>query len=250
MSADPSRSLAAGPDARLERLLRLQEVDVAIDRLRARLALLEAQGEVREARTRAADAEGRFGRLGLSVEEVARDQRRLESDLDSIERKIQAERARLYDGTVANPKELQSIEREVENLRGRASRMEDQLIEVMERREQLEAERGSVQAELAEARARLGQIEGVSAAELVEVERGLAQRGSERAGIAESVDEELLGTYEELRRQKKGVGVAALTEGVCQGCHQQLSPVYLAELKRTDPLRRRCEHCRRILVLA
>ena len=53
--------------------------------------------------------------------------------------------------------------------------------------------------------------------------------------------------YEDLRRQKKGIGAAALVDGVCQGCHEQLSAVQLDKLKRIDGVRR-CEHCRRILV--
>jgi predicted nucleic acid-binding Zn-ribbon protein len=62
-----------------------------------------------------------------------------------------------------------------------------------------------------------------------------------------SFDADLLELYEDLRRQKKGVGAAALVDGVCQGCHQQLSAVELDRLRRADGIRR-CEHCRRILV--
>jgi predicted nucleic acid-binding Zn-ribbon protein len=53
--------------------------------------------------------------------------------------------------------------------------------------------------------------------------------------------------YEDLRRTKKGVGAAAMVDGVCQGCHEQLSSVELDKLKRSTGVKR-CEHCRRILV--
>ena len=62
-------------------------------------------------------------------------------------------------------------------------------------------------------------------------------------------DPELLDLYEELRRSKRGVGVAMLTDAVCQGCHQKLSAMYLDRLKRAEGIRR-CEYCRRILVFA
>ena len=58
---------------------------------------------------------------------------------------------------------------------------------------------------------------------------------------------ELLGLYEDLRRQKRGVGAAALTDSVCQACHQQLSHVYLDRLRHSEGVRR-CEYCRRILI--
>ncbi len=34
--------------------------------------------------------------------------------------------------------------------------------------------------------------------------------------------------------QKKGIGAAALVDGVCQACHEQLSAVELDKLKRGD----------------
>jgi len=66
-----------------------------------------------------------------------------------------------------------------------------------------------------------------------------------RRGSAERVD--LLALYEDLRRSKKGVGVAELRAGICQGCHQKLSAMELDRLKRTEGVKR-CEYCRRILI--
>src|SRR5439155_4808540 len=112
VSVDPASNPfpGSGPD---ERLIQLQELDLSIDRLNARREMLEGQEDIRAASQRAAEAETRLGELKLDVDRVAREQLRLESDIDSMERKIEAERKRLYDGSVANAKELQSIEAEI-----------------------------------------------------------------------------------------------------------------------------------------
>ena len=68
-----------------------------------------------------------------------------------------------------------------------------------------------------------------------------------RADLIPKFDPDLLERYDDLRRLKKGVGAAALVDGVCQGCHEQLSAVEVDRLKRADGIRR-CDHCRRILV--
>ena len=75
----------------------------------------------------------------------------------------------------------------------------------------------------------------------------LTQAILEREQLLPGFDEELLELYEDLRRQKRGVGAAALIAGVCQGCHQKLSAMELARLKREAGVKR-CEYCRRILV--
>jgi predicted nucleic acid-binding Zn-ribbon protein len=231
----------------LGRLLELQEIDLSIGRLEARRAELEGGDELRAVRAGVTEAEARVGELRLALDSVANEQRRLENDTDSIQRKIDAERARLYDGSVANAKELQSIEAEVESLRARKSRLEDELLDQMVRREEMEERLKPLEAEASEARSRLAQIEEGSAREVVEVERALAERNAERQTLLPAFGEDLLEVYEDLRRQKKGVAVAALVDGVCQACHQKLSPMYLDRLKREKGIRR-CEYCRRILI--
>ena len=250
MDAEPQHTPTAPPDGRVRwssRLLELQEIDLSIDRLAARLRGLEAQEDVRQARERRNAVETRVGELRLSLDEARRQQRRLEGDISSFDQKIAAERKRLYDGSVANPKELQSIEAEVANLQGRKGRLEDELIDAMERVEELEAHVPPVEAELAEALARVAEIEETTGRDLVETEQALAQRRQERDAVVPEVDPEVLQLYEDLRRQKKGVAAVELADGICAGCHQKLSAVYLDRLKRSDDVRR-CEYCRRILV--
>jgi uncharacterized protein len=231
----------------LDRLLELQDLDLSIARLEARRAELEGGDELRAARGTVTETEARVGELRLALDSVASEQHRLENDTDSIQRKIDAERARLYDGSVVNAKELQSIEAEVESLRGRKSRLEDELLDQMVRREDMEERLNPLEAEASDTRTRLAQIEEGSAREIVEVEQGLAARNAERVTLLPEFGEDVLEVYEDLRRQKKGIAVAALVDGVCQACHQKLSPMYLDRLRREQGIRR-CEYCRRILI--
>ena len=244
----PEQEPGRPEERKLDPLLQVQELDLSIDRLNARLGTLATQDELRAARTAQAEVEANLGEVQLSVNEVAGEQRRLEGDVDSMQRKIDAEQRRLYDGSVANIKELQSIEAEVASLKGRKSRTEDRMLELMERREELEEQLRPLEGEVKLARERVAEIEEGSAKELVEIERALGERAAERAALVPQLDPELLRLYEEIRVQKRGIGAAALVDGVCQGCHQKLSPVYLDRLKRTADIRR-CEYCRRILVL-
>jgi hypothetical protein len=231
----------------LDRLLELQEVDLAIDRLLARRQVLESGEEVGRARQHLATTEAALAEQGLALDDVGRDQRRLEGDVDAFGQRISAEERRLFDGSVANPKELESIQAEVAGMRGRLARIEDQLLETMERREELEGRLKAFEAEAAEAQAALERSLGDSAGELATIQAGLDARTAERDAIRPAIDEDLLELYDDLRRQKKGVGAAALVDGVCQGCHQKLSAVELDRLKRADGIRR-CDYCRRILV--
>lgn len=233
----------------MDRLLELQELDSTIDRLEHRLEQLEAGEDLVAARTASEEAESRLGELRLALDALAVEQRRFENEIDSMEQKAAADEKRLYDGSIANTRELEALQHEIANIKERKTRAEDELLERMERREDLEARAEVAQAELAVARARLDEVGGESVRELERVEASLAETRAAREALAPELDEELLELYEDLRRQKKGVGAAAIVDGVCEACHEQLSPLELDRLKHTEGVKR-CEYCRRIVVFA
>ena len=231
----------------ISHLLHLQELDTALDRLNARRRALEGGAEAEAARDRLRQSETLVGELRMAIDEASQTVRRLEGDADGFQQKVAAEERRLFDGSVANPKELESIQAEVTNLRNRKSRVEDELLDAMERREELEGSLVVAEQSAEEHRKALSALVGSSEEELQQIAADVTRLSTEREALVPEFDEELLELYDDLRRQKRGIGAAALVDGVCQGCHQQLSPVALDRLRRTDGLRR-CEHCRRILI--
>jgi predicted nucleic acid-binding Zn-ribbon protein len=232
----------------MERLLDLQERDSALERLRARKDEIESGEELRRLRGALEDAERTLGELRLAHDAVSSEQRRLENEIDSVARKSEAEAKRLYDGTIVNVKELDALQAEIRNLKERRGRLEDDVLERMERREELDRRVSQAEAGVAAARETLERNASETTAELDQISRSSAELQEQRTSIAAGVEEELLELYEDLRDQKKGIGAAALVDGVCQGCHQKLSAMELDRLKKVDGMKR-CEYCRRILIL-
>ena len=229
-------------------LLALQETDTAIDRLRARARALDEGTELAAVRAQADAAERRLGELRLRLDELDRDQTRFEREIDSMTQKERAEQTRMYDGSIVNAKELEALQHEIESLRRRRSDREDEVLALLEIREQVESESTAAERASTESREEADRAASRAAEEKAAVAAELERRAAERATIAGEIDPDVLELYDDLRRQKKGVGAAALVDGVCQACHEQLSAVELDRLKRADGIRR-CEHCRRILVM-
>jgi predicted nucleic acid-binding Zn-ribbon protein len=230
------------------RLLDLQSLDTAIDRLNARRAALEGEGELGAARAEAERAEQEFGELRLQLDTFDRDGSKLEHEIDSLTQKAADEESRLFGGAVANAKELESIRREVDNLRKRKAEREDELLVVLERREEVERRAKEAEVRAEDRRIAVDTVAGDASRELSQIAADLTAKQADRARLAAGFDPELLELYDDLRKQKKGVGVAALVDGVCQGCHEKLSAVELDRIKHTEDVPR-CEYCRRILVL-
>jgi predicted nucleic acid-binding Zn-ribbon protein len=230
------------------RLLALQAVDTSMDRLASRRTLLESGQALSAARVSADAADAVFGELRLRIDEMNRDASRFEHEIDTIGQKQVAEEKRLYDGSVVNVKEMEALQHEIENLKKRRSDREDELLALMEQREALEAQAVDAKVMGDAEREKVDQVGSSAREQLTTIEAELSRFEAERAQILPDIPAELLELYEELRPQKKGVAAAALTDGVCQGCHEQLSSVVLDKLKKTDGVPR-CEYCRRILIL-
>jgi uncharacterized protein len=229
------------------RLLALQDVDSTIDRLSARRRALEEGTTLAQARADADAAEHRHGDIRLQLDELARDQSRFELEIDSMTQKEKAEQARMYDGSIVNAKELEALQHEISSVQKRRSDREDELLVVMERREGLETEAAEAERISTAFRDRVEEVSVASGDELTSVVGELEEQARARDDIASQIDPDVVELYDDLRHQKKGIGAAALVDGVCQGCHEQLSSMQLDKLKRAEGIRR-CEHCRRILV--
>lgn len=233
-----------GPTAHL---LELQQLDTAIERLRARAAALTAGSELLGARSEADAAEARFGEHKLQLDALDRDSGKIEHEIDSLTQKAAAEEHRMSSGSVANARELDAIGHEIANLKRRVADREDELLAIMEQRETIESAAKEAEALAGTQRDRVEQVRAAADAELADVRATLGTQEAERTVAAARIDPETLELYEDLRRQKKGVGAAGLVDNVCQGCHEQLSAVELDKVRHADVPR--CEYCRRILVL-
>jgi uncharacterized protein len=233
----------------LKRLLDLQRVDTAIDRLRQRKADLPEQRILDELTVELEAVKAEHGAKKSELDAISLEQGRLEGDVSMIEDKIKHESERLYGGDISNPKELATIQAELDGLRRRKSHLEDQDLEVMERREGVEGELSALTEKLDALTLRAAEAESARDTAAVEIETDLSKNEAERAAIAPEIPEELRELYEDLRAKKEGVGVAQLVGGVCRGCGVSISPVALDEIKRAaDDEISRCENCRRLLV--
>ena len=164
--------------------------------------------------------------------------------------KARNEESRAASGKVTSPKELTAIQDEVASLRRRQSTLEDELLELMEQRETLEAELGGLATRRGGFVAEQAKVTEARDAALAEIERELDAERAARDRILPSVGEQLRGLYDQLRSRHGGVGAAALVGNTCQGCRVSISPVELAAVRRLPPEEiKRCENCRRILVV-
>ncbi|HVL49994.1 MAG TPA: C4-type zinc ribbon domain-containing protein [Actinomycetota bacterium] len=229
-------------------LLELQKIDSIIDRLTARLHNLPEQEELDSLEDRQRTLESRVGEREAALDEVAGRQRKLDTEIDNIGRKIAGEEARVNSGDISSPRELASVGAEIESLKRRRTRFEDEDLEVMEERENLEKELAGLRAELEALQAQVAQAIVRRDEAGGEVGQDLETARERKQGWVPRIEPGLLAFYDDLRKSKGGVGAAALKGSMCLGCHMQLPAQEVARVRAAEGLSR-CDECGRILVV-
>lgn len=236
-----------GPE-QLEALLRLQEGDTAIRRLEHQLDNLPEQQALDEVRRHAGEAKQARDELRVQLDMVSSRVRKLEGEIDLLTQRRDDDQSRMYSGQISNPRELQALRAEVDSTERRISDHEDELLEAMEEREELENRIGQLetrQLEFEEAVEERTSVRDRAASGIV---TRLEEARADRERAREELSDELLADYEQLRDNTSGIAVGRLERGMCTACHMELPRIDISELKDGPPLAR-CPECRRLLVV-
>ncbi|MFD6952924.1 hypothetical protein A6A08_25055 [Nocardiopsis sp. TSRI0078] len=231
------------------RLLDLQELDTELQRLDHRARTLPEVAEAARLKERVDQIDSELISAQTKASDVQRQQRKAESDVDQVRTRADRDTKRLESGQITNAKELQNLQSEIASLGRRQAELEEVVLEVMERAEELNAEVARLTSERERTVAEHTEVVARRDTAAAGIQWDRARVVENRARVAEDVPADLLALYDKLRAQYDGVAAAQLRYGRCGGCKLALSTVELNEIKATpaDEIVR-CEDCRRILV--
>ena len=228
----------------LERLYRVQGLDLELDRLRGEEG--QISDGLRAARAEQDGINNRLEDTEIELEKVDRQVRQLELDLGSSRDQVSRNRAE-QDRNATNAKLQSQFESVILQLSERVADYEEALAPLYEQQSSLKERSSSLRGELRALRPSLSSLEQ---ADETRVE-GLRAQGegarTERAALVGQIEPRLVKEYELIRKGKKGIGIVSYTAGRCQGCNVQL-PVNIQQRAASGKLPPvKCPSCGRIL---
>jgi uncharacterized protein len=227
----------------------VQDLDSRLDRLAHRRQALPELAEIAEQRKRREEAANQVVLAQTDVDDLGREQRKADADVEQVKTRRARDQQRLDRGQVGSPKELQTLQHEIETLERRISDLEDAELDVMERLETAQSELERLHSSITEYDESLRGLEERRDAAMAEIDTEVREAESERAQIVTGIPDDLLKLYERLRGSHGGVGAAALKQRRCQGCRLELNAADLRDMAAAaEDEVLRCEECQRILV--
>jgi predicted nucleic acid-binding Zn-ribbon protein len=238
----------ADPEVQL-RLLDLQALDTALDRLSARRRSLPEIEEIRSLSARLSGLAADRVAADTTGRDLSRASTKLEGEVDAVRSRAARDQSRLDSGAVSSPHQLENLQSEIASLARRQADLEDQLLELMESAETAQATVDRISGEQTELTAAREAAEQRRDAAISAIDAETELKTRERVALAGELPADLVALYEKIRASSGGIGAAGLVRRRCEGCHLEVGGAELREIAAT-PLERvlRHEDCRRILV--
>jgi predicted nucleic acid-binding Zn-ribbon protein len=222
-------------------LLELQKIDAVVFELRSSIAALpeklapakadlaKLESMLQVERDRLAETEG-WRREQEQM--ISQDQ----EDIQKAKGKLQASK---------NSKDFAAASREVDNKRRSMSEREEEVLKVIEALEKSRTEIAAHEKDVEALRATIEAEEAKVGVQIEDLTNKATEASSGRAEIAAKVEKSLLKKYDYIVKFR-GIAVAPVVDGTCQGCHMSVPPQLNNILARGDSIES-CPRCQRLL---
>jgi predicted nucleic acid-binding Zn-ribbon protein len=228
-------------------LLELAELDAELGRIEHRAKNLPEQQQVEAAQSAHREANDRLATVQIALEDLDGQVAKFESEIDAVRKREDRDRSLLAGGTV-DAKQLTELQHELETLERRQASLEDSLLEVMERREELQSQQAGELTQIDELQSRLTEAQRGCDEARSKIDQLRHQSASRRDELISELDNDLVALYER-QRSRGGAGAGLLQGRRCGACRIEIDKGELARISAAaedDVLR--CPECGAILL--
>ncbi len=228
---------------KLRNLYALQQVDSTLDELEELKGDLPA--EVRELERRMSELQDQLAKL----EKVMMDSfiQRDSADNEILAFKEKLEKYKVQQYQVRSNREYDALTREMDHATESVAKLEKDM-GTFENRATIA--KGDIETTKVQIQELAGILEEKRTA-LTEVSKATEAEERkyqhEREKLVVRINKEDLGTYERIRKARRGSAIVAVRRGSCGGCFNKVPPQKLLELRQNNKIYT-CEHCGRIIV--
>ena len=226
----------------IDKLINLQQVDAIIYKLKSEkqqkpLWIQQLKLQMEDEKKAAEAAKNSFRQLQVSKKEK-------EIELETKETGIKKLNTQLYQ--LKTNKEYEAMQQQIGLAHADCSVLEEEILKLMDAIEQEEKNIAKKQKETEQRQqdvnAQIKQIEQQISA----IEAELAKEEEKRKILAADVAPKVLSHYERILEGKDGFAMAPIVEHTCGGCHMQLPPQVINEIRLKQDIIY-CHICSRIL---
>jgi predicted nucleic acid-binding Zn-ribbon protein len=177
------------------------------------------------------------------IEELEKERKRKEKELDVEKEKIKKFESRLYE--VKTNKEYQALLKEIEGTKETNDKTEEEIIIIMEKVEELKKDFESSLTHFKKREKESENEKNRLEKEINSMDKTIMDLKQSRDKLLSTVSDNLRATYNTLIEKRNGIAVVNVKNGVCLGCFMNIPPQLFIEVTKNRQLIL-CPSCNRI----
>ncbi len=226
----------------IDTLIHLQDCDIRIMEIQKEMD--QGPARIDECKRDLTLAEDMLQEKTIELDTCKKEKRQIEHDISELETNIEKSNVKL--GNIKSNKEYRAIIKELETLNKQKSALEDKLLELLEEIERKEKALNVTARQLEKAKTVFDRNRKTILEETEKLQHEMNDLEKKKADISRDIEPDLLKRYNILRKNRGGVAISAVLNGICQACNITMPPQKFNELiKGADLIS--CPNCKRIL---
>jgi predicted nucleic acid-binding Zn-ribbon protein len=162
----------------------------------------------------------------MTVEAMQQEKKRMESDLELVEKRIQTDMARL--NASSSTKDISGIQHEIEGLEQRKSMLEDTELGILNELDQQKSKLDELSNQKAAAEQKLAEAKQSLRSQLDEMKNENQGLNQEIDNLRKQTPVELLELFD--KKLSKGVAIGRLVRSACNACNMNLNSTAIADI--------------------
>lgn len=228
--------------ADLANLIRLQDLMLRIEAINEQIAAIPA--EVARLEKALLESQKEVEQEKGALADLQKERRRLEGELMGVESRIQKYQAQLMD--VKTNKEYQAMQHEIDNCKAERAGLDEKILLEMEEQEKGSDEARALEERLKELRVRTDEGKKALTGRAADLRRDKDVLDADRQALQKQISPVFLDPFLKTARQRRGIGLVGVRDGLCGGCHVRVMPKLIQEVRRSTQLIA-CETCKRYM---
>lgn len=223
-------------------LVKLQAIDSDIRNIEKRLGKVDGEKAALDSELEAF-ASSIKEKVSIG-EEYQKTFRSLESDANMNIPKIAKSKEKLT--SVKTNKEYQALLKEIEDLKTANSKIEDQMLEILEQNDTAEEQLREKKHQFESVKTRVAEEKATIAVTAEEDRTKLTGLQADFQTVLDTANPDILKAFKSVRSRIGNLAIAKVEDAVCTGCHMNIPPQMYIELQRFESLMY-CPQCQRII---
>ncbi len=229
-------------------LVELQAIENTVSARYTEIEKVKSRPELHEAEKNLAASGQRSEEKNSQFHEIDVKRKKLEDTVGTHEEKIKSNEKKLFSGTINDPKELSNYQEEIQMLKNSNSKLEDEILEIMEEQDMAKPGIEALKKEMTELDSIVLRIKSEMDEKLEVLKNNIEGLKKRKEDVVSRIPGDYLKKYNDLKTKKGGIAVSVIKDNFCNVCNMEIPSIETERFVESDQVYK-CPICGRMSVL-